>query len=191
MSYYFKSFINSVFAGFLILISSLIYLKCDIKWIGAGLFSIGLLTILEFKFNLFTGRVGYVRKLKEIPELLIILLGNIIGCLPALLFNFNNELVINKIQTPWYQVFILSIICGILIYVSVETFKNNIKWITLIAIPAFILCGGEHCIANICFILLTKIFTLELLWFIPLVVIGNSIGALIINLWLCKRINIK
>lgn len=190
MNYYFKSFINSIFAGFLIFISSLLYLKClenNLQWLGAILFSIGLLAILEFQFNLFTGRIGYIRKLKEIPELLLILLGNSIGCLPALLFDFSHEIVTNKLQIPWYQIFILSIICGIFIYIAVETFKRNMKWVTLLAIPAFILCGGEHCIADICFIFLTKTFTIDLLWFIPLITIGNSIGALIINFWICEK----
>ena len=46
---------------------------------GSILFALGLLAIVGYKLKLFTGTAGFIKK-NEIGDLLIILLGNIIGC---------------------------------------------------------------------------------------------------------------
>lgn len=174
---------SSVLAGFFILIASLLYLKTEPKWVGAVLFSIGLLSIMILDLHLFTGKVGYAVRWQNIFPLLLILIGNIIGSLPALLFHIESDIVVYKLQTPWYQTLILSIICGMLIYVSVDSYRQHMPWLTILAVPAFILCGAEHCIADMSFIFLTQTYSLQLLWFIPLVIVGNAIGSIILNIW--------
>ena len=47
---------------------------------GAVLFSFGLLTVVGYKLKLYTGTAGFINK-GEVLDLLVILLGNIIGCL--------------------------------------------------------------------------------------------------------------
>ena len=47
----------SIFAGFLIGMGGIIYLKVG-GIAGALFFSLGLMTIITFKFNLFTGKAG-------------------------------------------------------------------------------------------------------------------------------------
>lgn len=75
--------IKSILAGVMIGVGCNVYLSCENKYIGALLFSIGLITILIFEFNLYTGKVCYIPKkgISFTKQVLIILIGNIIGCI--------------------------------------------------------------------------------------------------------------
>ena len=175
--------IKSILAGLMIAIGALAYVNTPNSIIGAFLFSIGLLTILFMNLNLYTGKIGYIRKISSIPSLLIILLANFIGCCILFIVPSADSAIMNlKLQIPWYYVLGKSFFCGILVYIAVDQFKQNRAWVTLIAVPAFILSGCEHCIADFCYMILTRTFTWQSLLFLLLVVIGNSIGALAFSL---------
>ena len=59
---YFSIFVSSILSGFSISIGVTVYLNLieKHKQLGAILFGIGLFTILNFKFYLFTGKVGQI-----------------------------------------------------------------------------------------------------------------------------------
>ena len=180
-----KTFINSIWGGIMISIGAMIYLNCPNKVVGAFLFSIGLITIMIFKFKLYTGEIGYIRRLSEIPYILTVLIGNFIGCASILMIPTNNaeEIVVNKLSYCLPYTFGKSVIRGILIYVCVATYRATKNWyIVLIGVPTFILCGAEHSIADLCFIFAAREFTLNALIFIMVVVIGNAVGSLCISL---------
>ncbi len=187
-----KLAINSILAGIMIAIGSLVYINTDNPIAGALLFSLGLLVIMYFKFDLYTGKIGYFRKITEVPSLIIIILGNFIGCciLWAATPLIDNTLIITKLSYPWYTILLKAMLCGILIYIAVEQYKQGRTWITLLAIPAFILGGFEHCIADFCFMILTRTFTLEAFGFLALVVLGNTLGSILFSLLLEIRENI-
>ena len=183
-----RKFIDAVFAGLSISIGALLYLTCTDKVFGAIFFSVGLYTVLWFGFNLYTGKVGYVRKWKEIPLMLFYILGNAVGCLVLFLFpEIRTDMFEAKLAFPWYTVLAKSVICGILISIAVEQFKRENAWAVLIAVPAFILCGAEHSIADIGYMILTRTFTLEAFGFLALVLVGNAVGSLLIGLWVDYR----
>ena len=73
--------LKSIMAGFVITLAAAIYLTIS-GALGAFMFSLGLLTILFFQFNLFTGKAGLLAQ-KEIKpiSLLTIWCGNLIGCI--------------------------------------------------------------------------------------------------------------
>ena len=76
----------------------------------------------------------------------------------------------------------MSIGCGILIYYAVDIFKKHNSVIgILLCVPTFIICGFNHCIANIYYIIASREFTIDALIFIIICIIGNSIGSLICN----------
>lgn len=177
--------VNSVWAGILIAISSAIYLNCPNKLIGAILFSFGLITILEFDYWLFTGVIGYVRDFGSLRISLIALAGNLIGCFAVLLLPTQDaaELMTTKLSTPWYCALGKAVVCGVIIYSTVQLYKAlTNKWHILIAVPAFIVCGAEHSIADACYIIASHQFTLQSLIFLLIVIIGNAIGALAMSL---------
>lgn len=90
-------------------------------------------------------------------------------------------IMIAKLQNNLIIVFFKAVICGILIYAAVDQFKNGKEYAPLIAVPAFILCGAEHCIADICFFISAGILNWNFIPFLLVVIIGNSIGSLLFD----------
>ena len=73
--------INAIFGGMMIAIASYIYLQVG-GIVGAFLFSIGLLTILNMNFKLYTGAIGFIHMTAvDIKNIITILFGNLIGAL--------------------------------------------------------------------------------------------------------------
>ena len=112
--------IKGIFAGIMIGIGGTVYLNSSNSFIGACLFSIGLLMICIYKMNLFTGMVGYilVNKKSYIASLIATLIGNFIGtylCALAISLTRINSLCDKaknladiKINDSYLSVFILA-----------------------------------------------------------------------------------
>ena len=171
-----NNFIKSIFAGIAIAIGALINLKIG-GIAGAVFFSVGLYLVCVFNLNLYTGKVGYTGIIKN----LLILLGNLIGSLILYFYPMDNAkfVIKTKMNTPLYITFINAIICGILIYAAVEAFKKGKEYMIVICVPAFILFGAEHCIADICYAASAHALSWNLTLMIAIVVLGNSIGSII------------
>ena len=154
---------SALFAGVLISIGGLAFLKVG-GIVGAILFTFGLISIISYKYKLYTGTAGYIGKPWNIKqnirfkEVLFILLLNIIGCfIVGYLVNLANNdiydslntLVESRLMKDWYQVLILAIGCGYIMTTVVEHSKFNDNWKPLIyGIPLFIMCGMYHSIAD-------------------------------------------
>lgn len=184
MSFY----LEGIWAGICIAIGSLVYLSQP-NIIGATLFSIGLITILLFRFKLYTGMIGFINK-RNFKDCILALILNAIGCCIVLTLPFNDtaaSIVSLKLADPLYKTFIEAILCGILIAIAVLSYKKEKVWVVSLAVITFITMGAEHSIADICFILSARAFSIEALIFIGIVIIGNAIGAIT----LCKSLEIK
>ena len=198
-------FLNGILAGVCIGIGGLLFLKTkeytNNTVLGALFFSIGLILICNFGFFLYTGKICYLFDYKsdEIGfyalQLITGIIGNYLGALGfaslCKLMNLvpNNvfSMIDLKMQLNWYELIIRGIFCGMLIYFAVEGFKvinNNFgKYVVLImCVAGFIICGFEHCIANIFYISLDNTITLQSFIMILYVIIGNTIGGLIVPL---------
>lgn len=170
--------IKSIFAGFCIGMGAYLYLQVG-GVIGAFLFSIGLLSILLLNYKLYTGFIGYVEKPRDLLTALKILIGNIVGCC---IIPFRHEkaveLIMAKSATPLHIMFSKAVLCGILIYIAVEAWKSKREWITALAVASFILCGAEHSIADVCYLVISNLqFTPRHLLMIAIIVIGNGVGS--------------
>lgn len=173
---------KSIGATVMIGIGCLIYINQP-NPLGAFFFSIGLLGVFYFNLNLFTGKIGYVRTKKDIIRAILIFAANILGAflffiVPQVTFNFSA-----KLANPWYLTLFKGFICGILIYLCVNEYRGGRPWVTLIGVPAFILSGAEHCIADMIYLVLTRSFTFEAFGFIGLVSLGNAAGSLTFSLF--------
>lgn len=196
-----KNLFSAVLAGIMISFGGAVYLACtaiEKAPLGAILFSLGLSVILIMGFLLFTGKTAYLLENKPsyIPYLLTIWLGNIIGCmlmgLLVLLAKPNlaetaQSLCEKKLtQAPW-QTIILGALCGILVYIAVDYFRSDDdkkslpKYILVFTcVPAFILCGFEHSVADMFYFAASStysLYTLQGIVYILLVSVGNLIGA--------------
>ncbi len=177
---------RGVWAGVLIGIGGCANLYSPIKLLGAALFSIGLIAVIIENCSLYTGKIGFIRHKSELLVLSEMLLGNIIGAfligqlLSPLLFQKANEIMIQKLSSSWVLWFIKSIMCGILIYLAVDMF-NKYKSLLVVVLPVFVfvMCGFEHCIANVFYLSVSKIISFKAIGFIITCIIGNTIGSLI------------
>lgn len=146
-------FFSAVFAGMLIGIGGIIYLTIG-GVLGAALFSVGLLSILHLRLDLFTGRAGRLATNSiSVSSLLLILLGNICGtflmgviakyaiCLPisadAIIASRNNLAIPEAI--------FLGVGCGVLMFIATS---NASPVLTILCVTTFISCGFTHCIAD-------------------------------------------
>ena len=73
-----NKFIRAIAAGLMIGIAGAVYLAVGPP-LGAILFSLGLILICTRGYNLYTGKIGYIKKPKEIADMLIYICGNAIG----------------------------------------------------------------------------------------------------------------
>lgn len=191
-----NKFINSVLAGISIALGATIYLLCSNKIVGALLFSIGILLVMEFKFLLYTGYVPTKREEQSFLDYLVnstfVFIGNLVGGaltagllaltkLKEPLYNATTTLCQNKLNDSLLSVFILSIFCGIIIagIVKATNLKKQIIFVAMM-IATFILCGFEHVVANsFYFSFSLKLLTFEGLLFMLVCLCGNFVGGLI------------
>ena len=176
-----REFIKAIFAGIMIGIAGMVYISVPEKYVGAIMFSVGLIVICYFDYNLYTGKIGYAQSHKDVPFLLKCIVGNLIGVFFVALSSSVNtrDMVVSKLNVPLCVTFLRGILCGFLMYVSVDIFKKQKSVIGICyCIPAFILAGFEHSIADMFYICCSGIFTLQSLIFIFVVVAGNTVGSL-------------
>jgi formate/nitrite transporter FocA (FNT family) len=181
-----KVFVSSIFAGVMISIGGAACLLSEFKFIGALIFAVGLFGILTYKFGLYTGKIGYALENKPsyLLEVLLVIVGNFIGCLAmGLAFPLDQAVVaVNaRLELSDLTVLFKAICCGILVFIAVDQYRMKKSYLaTFICIPAFIIAGFEHSIADMFFVSSSGIFNLDSLIFILIVLFGNAIGCLAI-----------
>ena len=149
--------------------------------IGAFMFSIGILTIFQLSLYLFTGLVPYMNKLREIPFTLTVLLGNVIGCCLMFLLPSQeaSQILDNKLNDSYLVMFVSAMLCNVMIYIAVEAKKRKNTILIILAIASFILCGFNHSIANVCFVISSRVFTLDAAILVLISVVGNAVGGML------------
>ncbi|MFI3174000.1 MAG: formate/nitrite transporter family protein [Bacillota bacterium] len=198
-----KKFISAIFAGMCIGMGAVVFLQQENNMIGSFLFAIGLFSVVIFKFQLFTGRVGYLpyKNFDYVLELCIIWFGNLLGtCLIAItiqmtrIYPLIEERVVAisqlKLNDDLLSILILSFYCGILMFVAVESSKNEsvqlpFKFpVVFLPVMVFILSGYEHVIANMVYFSLAKVWDFNTLIYVIVMTIGNSLGGMFIPFYL-------
>ena len=195
---------NGFLAGMLISIGGAVFLACYAKnadgslafsyYVGAFLFPVALLCICMKGYSLYTGKIGYVlsaHKKEDISVLLLGLAGNVLGTaafgyLCGWVFPNMKEtatvLCTAKLGQGYLFGLLRAVLCGILVYLAVDIYKNNNKSVlgVLIGIPVFILSGYEHSIADMFYFAVYGIASWQSFGYIWMIIIGNSLGALLI-----------
>ena len=194
--HYSKCFVRSILAGMAIGLGGAVLLGTmgidpQLKWVGAILFAIGLFTVFTFGLDLYTGKVGYMFDDKPWTygiDLLIMLVGNFIGtlfisfCMPmadASVAGFIDGRLA-MLDDP-VRIILKGIFCGMLMFIAADVYKKKQSYLgAFICVPVFILAGSEHSIADMYYFCAAGVFSLDALFFIILVAIGNAIGGVII-----------
>ena len=192
--------IKSILAGIMIGLGGTIYLSLDNKIIGALLFAIGLFMIVVRGYNLYTGKVGYIfdNKPKYLIEVLTTIIGNFIGTfIVGFILKFTriydainikaSNLCNIKLNDEWISILILSVFCGMIMYLAVDGYKTGkdtfSKYASVfLGVMVFILCGFEHSIANMYYFAVANYYNVKVFGYLGLMIIGNGIGGVFIPL---------
>lgn len=174
---------QSILSGILVGLGVALQIQVQNAYIGAMLFSVALLVIIECSLKLYTGKIGFF-KIKEIKNLLIILFGNLIGVMipifcSVLKSGFYEKVIETsniKFSNSCFELFLYGLMCGVLMFVAVYCKKPII---TVFCIMTFILSGYEHCIADFPYLFFN--FNIDHLLKFLCIVLGNSIGSISIN----------
>ena len=199
-----KCLVKSIIAGVMIGIGGTVYLSVENKVVGSVLFAIGLFAIVVYGFNLYTGKIGYLVtnfNFKYIKELIITLVGNFIGTffvgfilrytrIYSLISEKAKALVDIKLDDNIISILILSFFCGILMYFAVNGYKELKdvgRYIAIfLGVIVFILCGFEHCVANMYYFSVSSSWCLNGFLYLLIMILGNSLGGMLIPL--CDKI---
>ncbi len=171
---------KSIAAALMIGLGDYVLLKIG-NPLGPFMFAFGLLCVCVMGVNLFTGKCGFLieDKIKPLHLLVILLVNLLAGYLFGLLFSVADASIIAAAQekvASWnfdWSFFIRSIMCGVIMYLAVATYRKGTKLGILFGVPLFILCGFQHCIANIITLGVAQTFS----WTILICILGNFIGS--------------
>jgi formate/nitrite transporter FocA (FNT family) len=194
---------TSLFAGVLIAIAGWGFLANPV--LGMFLFCVGLIAVVKYQTRLYTGTAGFLSSWRDLPSLLLILLGNIAGCLavasvalvsPLPLGEAAIKVISSRLAVGWWGTGLLAIGCGLLMSLAVDFARKNrdfSDWLPLLfAVPAFILCGFPHCVADAFYCCVYLFSASDIPWlslaaYYGAIVLGNFIGCNIYRLFASKQ----
>ncbi len=156
---------------------------------GAVLFAFGLTTVVYYGLKLYTGTAGFIRRQGDWSMLIMVLIGNIIGCLlTAWLIAYAqpdciepaSKILAGRLAKGPLACFLLAIGCGFIMTTAVE-FARKGKMLPLVfGVPVFILCGFAHSIADAFYFLVSpaeQVLQTEVLIVYLSEVLGNFVGC--------------
>lgn len=188
---------KSVIAGMFIALGCMANLKVG-GYLGAFLFSFGLLSVVLYSVPLYTGRAGFCSTDEDLKHLPLVLLGNVVGttilagcaheCFQEMV-DSAHKIVQARMDSPLYTGFFASFLCGFVMTTIVQFARKQPDGgeprhflILILGIPLFILSGYWHSIADAFYYVVTGRFDISMLWLYPMTVVGNYLGCNAYNL---------
>ncbi len=185
----------AVLAGIAIGVGGVLYLSLENKIAGALMFTVGLYAICIHGLNLFTGKVGYLvnQPFFYLLDLLIIWGGNLCGTYLAAIAvrqtriqsvsQAAKALCKVKMDDSLASLFLLAIFCGFLMFIAVDGYKSVTNPVILfLGVASFILCGFEHCIADMFYFSAAGMWSGGAFLRIIVITLGNAVGGILIPL---------
>ena len=194
------------FGGMLNIIANTLLSSAPIwgRILGSLLFPIGLTMVCFLSFNLFTGKIGYLfdNDKSYFLFLLFVYIGNILGSLlmgafcrvvfgETALMETANAIAGGKLFAleflPIIKVFAGSVLCGVLVYLAILSYKEFKKvYLKIIgiflAIGLFVFLKFDHCIANMYYFAFAWTYGRGVTYLaLAVVTLGNSLGAIALN----------
>lgn len=174
---------KSLFAGILIGLGAYGFLALG-GIPGAVIFAFGLIGVVLSGVPLYTGRAGVMN---DIGKLTLIWLFNVLGCvlIGLLVLSIGGEpmerartVVAGRLaQGPWRS-FLRAVGCGIIIDIAVWLYRTTKSVLPVIfGVPLFILCGFYHSIADVVYLVAAWTWDPAILWYYPVIVLGNYVGC--------------
>ena len=185
---------QSIMAGILIGLGACGFLAIG-GLTGAIIFAFGLIGVVLTGIPLYTGRAGVMT---SIPGIIKVWWWNVVGAMAVGLVvaaiggsmaeSAYNTVAAHVAQGPW-RGFLRAVGCGLVIDLSVWFYRSSKSLVpVLFGIPLFIVCGFYHSIADVVYIFGAWKWDIDLLWFYPIIVIGNYVGCNV-RRWLLPETN--
>lgn len=183
-------FKSSILAGMFISLGCIVNLTVG-GYLGAILFSFGLLSVVHYKLKLYTGTIGFFMNLNGFFKTFLVLFGNIVGCLLiSLIAHVSLDSVVDastailekRLALSWYDGILLGSLCGFIMTTAVKFGKEGKYLPLLFGVPLFILSGFLHSIADAFYYLTSSTdFVLSnsfhIIFMYIMIVIGNALGC--------------
>lgn len=185
---------SSILAGIAISLGAIVNLVVGPP-LGPFLFAVGLFMVIALKLDLFTGRAGLLATKEFKPlNLLVVWVGNFIGCFVTgviVLFTFPEttmekvvsgatKIMTMRLNSPWYTLVVLGIMCGILMYAAVQgSARAEMSYklfVAMLPVAVFIFSGYTHCVADMFYYSAAQMYTQAALP-VLFVTAGNVIGC--------------
>ena len=158
--------------------------------VGSVLFAFALITEERNKLKLYTGTAGFIKR-NEVPYLLYVLAGNLVGCFimamltrcsPLELQASAQNLLEGRLAVGPLRGGLLAIGCGFIMTTAVTFARKGNSLPLLFGVPLFITCGFPHCAADAFFYMTAPLSFWsahlgEILIFYVSIVIGNFVGC--------------
>lgn len=191
----FHAMLRAIAAGICISFGCICYVVVENHVVGAVLFSVGLLAIMEYNLNLFTGKIGLVKSPGDVFDAIIYLAMNMLGSMilsrivsviPRLSDVADKCVAIanTKMSYAITDVFVMGIFCGALMLFATKHRDNRL--LTVMCVSVFIICGFEHSVAD-SFYLTFYNDAIAASIRIIIIAIGNAIGAIGMNQLIKER----
>lgn len=176
---------SPIIAGILIGIAGTVYMNVG-GVTGAVMFGFGLMCVVAWKVNLFTGKSGFWSG-RMIWRLIPVLLMNIVGVVSVALLTMKPEITDaalaitgKRLMASPMKLFLLSCCCGFIMTTAVKFGREGNWWPLLFGVPTFILCGFPHCVADIYYWTVAIVDGVDFLRILPVYLVtvaGNYAGC--------------
>ena len=88
-----------------------------------------------------------------------------------------------KLGDGLLSLFLLAVFCGLLMFIAVDGYKQTQNPLILVlCVAVFILCGFEHCIADMFYFAVSGTLGAHALVRLAVITLGNSAGGVLIPL---------
>lgn len=174
------------------------------KILGSILFSIGLISVFIANAELFTGNslmiVGKLEKIITTKQMfknwIISYIGNLIGSILVAILIYSSKLnlsveniILTKSSKEYLVLVVLGILCNLLVCLAVwmsyrcDSVVDKIL-ISILPIFIFVICGFEHSIANMYYVVLNMLYNHNIngIGIIIPATIGNIIGGCFVGI---------
>ena len=182
--------VSSALAGIAISIGGIAFLVSGQAWT----FPIGLFMVCLFELDLFTGKVSTVERLSRVPDLIIMVISNMFAAMlmgevmryaKPQIVDAAVEICTRKVGEGFALV-PLAILCNVMIYTAVYSYNNRRSAVRMFglffATFIFVLCGFEHCVANMYYFSMAGMWSWKTLGWVLVMTAGNSVGGVIFPL---------
>lgn len=174
---------QSLFSGLLIGLGAMGFLALG-GIPGAVIFAFGLICVVLSGTPLYTGKAGCTN---DIPALVQIWFFNIVACavLGLMVASLGGEsmdravsVVDGRLAQGPLRAFIRAIGCGMIIDIAVWLYREKKSILPVVfGVPLFIVCGFYHSIADVVYLVGAWTWSSDILWYYPVIVVGNYVGC--------------